>query len=528
MYGIPITPLGHLAHAVVPLLLLAVLVRRFGRSGGPNEPWCARIDLSMALGLALMNTLLSAAWMTRYFLFRYALTASDFGQYCESLGAFRSGNLELWAKQRSLVAGALPGVLAETLGVVDALLVGAVLSHVAMGIGIFLWARAVHSRLAGAAAVLLASAVAPLVHLTRTVTFYPETVAGCVLSAAAAVMALRFRTLGAVAFSGVVTSLVLLLDVRGLLWALPAAGLTAFASLLLHTPLRKLAGLGLLAGALALSSHVGKLTTWEITPSLEQQTSFYVDEALRRYQPNNPNAGLSTDEELASSRFVWGRTRVAEIPQTLAFLWELRQRLPEGIEDQPETAYGRRTHVTPWVLPAALGLLLGVWGARRRPWLALGFIGTVVPFAVAIQGTAQMVGHSRYIANGITMVPVLLGLGFAVVAKGALERDEASTTGGWLSRAEWMSLGGILICVLGMVPTWLSPVATWRAPVSADIEPSNSLWHAANSSQLPLDVAPACVDTLREDFVQGRPVGSELLGWKVDESPTHNPTLEGE
>ena len=93
---------------------------------------------------------------------------------------------------------------------------------------------------------------------------------------------------------------------------------------------------------------LGERTSWELTPSLEQQTSFYVDEALRRFQPNNPNAGISTQEEVASSRYVWGRTDVSEIPDTLQFLWTLRQGMPEGIEDQPETAYGRRTHMVPW------------------------------------------------------------------------------------------------------------------------------------------------------------------------------------
>ena len=528
MYGIPITPLGHLAHAVFPLLVIAVLLGRFARLGSPSEPWRTRTDLGLGLGAAILGTLFSSAWMTRYFLFRFSLTASDFGQYCESLGAFRSGALEEWAKQRSLVAGTLPGLLADSFGVVDALFIGALVSHVVMGFGIYLWARAAHSRLAGLVAVMLAASVAPLVHLSRTVTFYPETVAGCVLSAAAATLALRLRTLPAVLFSAAVASFVLLLDVRGLLWALPAVGLSAFAAVLLPGWWRRVVGMLLIAGCLAGSYQVGERTSWELTPSLEQQTSFYVDEALRRFQPNNPNAGISTQEEVASSRYVWGRTDLTELPDTLHFLWSLRQGMPEGIEDQPETAYGRRTHVTPWVLPAGFSLLIALWGARRRPWLALGFLGSLVPFAVALQGTSNMVGHSRYVANGITMIPVLLGLGFAVCAKGALGSKDEVTDGLRLRRAEWVGLGLVLVIVLGMVPTWLSPVANWRAPVSADIEPSNSLWHAANSTNLPVDVAPACAAALREDFAAGLPVGSKLLEWTVQESPTHDPTLEGE
>ena len=68
-----------------------------------------------------------------------------------------------------------------------------------------------------------------------------------------------------------------------------------------------------------------------------------------------------------------------------------------------------------------------------------------------------------------------------------------------------------------MVPAWLSPVANWQAPVSADIEPSNSLWRA-DSTALPVDVAPACATALREDFASGLPVRSKLLDWTVEES----------
>ena len=102
------------------------------------------------------------------------------------------------------------------------------------------------------------------------------------------------------------------------------------------------------------------------------------------------------------------------------------------------------------------------------------------------------------------------------------EREPAVRRGGWIV------LGILLVIVLGMVPTWLSPVANWRSPVSADIEPSNSVWHAANSDPLPLDVSAECAETLRQDFQDGLPVGSRLLDWEVDKSPTHNPTLEGE
>jgi hypothetical protein len=528
MYGIPITPLGHLAHAVLPLLFIAVLVAVFGRRSDPSAPWETPVDLGLALGCGVGATALSSGWMSRYFLFRYPLTASDFGQYCESVGALRDGSLSGWVKQRSVVAGWLPSMLADALGVVDALFVGALISHVLMGVGIFLWARAAHSRLAGVCAVLLTLTVAPLVHLSRMVTFYPETVAGCVMAAAGSMLALRYRNLPAVFFSALTIGFVLLLDVRGLLWALPMLGLTGLATLLVRGLWRKLVAAGVLGVSLFVSYQVGGVTNWEETPSLERQTAYYVDEAIRRYKHPEIAAGLNTEQQVADSRYVWGWTPPADIPRTLRSLWRLKAALPEGIADQPETAYGRRTHVVPWVLPAGIGLLVALWGARRRRWLALGFLGTLTPFVVALQGTAQMVGHSRYIANGVTMVPVLLGLGFAVVAQGALSEQDSPDRRPAISRSEMGGLVAILVFVLGLVPCWISPVATWRAPVSADIEPTNSLWHAAHSAQLPLDISPRCVAALQRDFADGMPVGSRFLRWEVEKSPTHTPTLEGE
>ena len=91
-----------------------------------------------------------------------------------------------------------------------------------------------------------------------------------------------------------------------------------------------------------------------------------------------------------------------------------------------------------------------------------------------------------------------------------------------------MGVLAVVGLLLGMVPNWLSPVANWRAPVAADIEPANSLWHAAHSDPLPVDVSGACAETLREDYASGLPVGSALMGWEVKEQLTHNPTLEGE
>ena len=65
MYGLPITPLGHLAHVLFPLPVLAVLLWFFGRRTDPSAPWSTRIDLGLALLCGTSVMLLNAFWIDR-------------------------------------------------------------------------------------------------------------------------------------------------------------------------------------------------------------------------------------------------------------------------------------------------------------------------------------------------------------------------------------------------------------------------------------------------------------------------------
>ena len=131
-------------------------------------------------------------------------------------------------------------------------------------------------------------------------------------------------------------------------------------------------------------------------------------------------------------------------------------------------------------------------------------------------------------ANGITMLPVLLGIGFAAVFLGPLQSSDHTGRHRLFSKSDWAAIASVIFIVLGAIPSWLSPVATWRAQVSSDIEPANSLWYSDNTTNLPLDVSPRCVYFLRRDLRDGMIAGSSLLGWKVADAPTHAPTLEGQ
>jgi len=515
MYGQPIVGLGHLFHALVPLLLLGLLVRLTRRGTDPSAPWSTPVDFGLALASGVTATALSGAWLVDYHLLEFPLSASDFGQYCESVAAFRSGDLDGWAIQRSLVPGALPGWMSGPLGIIDGLLLSALLSHALMGAGLYLWGRAAHGRLAGAVAALLGCAVGPLVMLTRTVTFYPEACAAYVLSAAAATLALRYRNLPAVTASAVTCALVFNVDVRGLLWALPALGLTLAAALAVRGWWRKAVALLLIGAFLAGSYRVGGATTWARSPTLEQQTTFYVDEAIRRFSTDGDTPS-DLNQRVFEDPYLWGRSPPQAIPHTLGQLLDIQRRLPEGLADHPETRTIRGQQIEPWLLPAGVALVLAVWGLRRRPLLAAGLLGSLAPFAVALHGTATVHAHVRYMGNGMAIVPLLLALGVAVVAQGSLGAEDRPRGERWWSWTDGALLGALLLLLLGIVPSWLSPVATWRMPSGAEREPHASLEAALHRSSRAPGLSAPCLKALRQDVRDGLPPGSRLLDWRID------------
>jgi len=512
MHSIPITPLGHLAHAIWPLVVVGLLLRFVPGRGDASAAWDTRKDLGLAALFGVFCAGISAFWMARYFIINAPVTASDFSQYCESIGAFRDEDMVGWNKQRSVVAGWLPSVLSSSMGVIDGLLVAGLASCAAMGSGIFLWARALHGRLAGMCAALLACAAAPLVQLTRTASFYPEAVAAYVLSGTGAVLALRYRTLPALLAAGAGVGLVLLVDVRGLIWALPALGLGLLAALCMKTWLRRVLGLIVLLAPIAASHPVGEYAYFDKTPSLEQQAVFYVDEAMRRI---GADTGTPIGDRAYPSRFIWGRTPLSDLPITIQTMLKLNQGVPDEVGEHRETIHTRRMHVLPWVPPALLCLLIAMWGARRRPLVMLALLGASVPFVVALRSAATLVSHPRYVANGMAIIPIVLGVGVAVLAQGGLRRVDSSPSEG---RFPWGVLGGVgamLLMVLGVVPNWLSPTAVWRSPIGADTEPRHSIEVAQAEAPAALDVSELCVSTLRADYEAGHPPGSWLYGWSV-------------
>jgi hypothetical protein len=453
-------------------------LRALSRPG--DEPWRTGPDLLLIAVAGLGAGLLHTLWLAEFVLLAGKLSASpDFLEYCTSTDAVASGDDAGFSRNRSRAAALLPGLLARRFGIEDGLLLGATVSSCVISAGVALWARAAHSRLAGVAAALLVGAVGPLAVLGRTLTFYPEVLAGLVLSSATGLAAWRWRTVGACLAAGCGAGLALLLDQRGLIWALPTVGLGLAAALWGPGRRPRLGGqlrrLGALVLPLWLSFHLGTWAYPEGARSLEAHAN-----PLRELQDRGflgPEADL---RPRLPTRFVWGRTDPRGIPASLATVAGLQALVPPEVAASDEAQEGRRWWVRPWEPVLAGAVFIVVLGLRRRPLLALAFAGLALPYALSLESAVDLKrAKPRFLANGMLHWPPLLGVGLAVLAQGGLPRRRAPAR---RPRALPLLAGAVvvLLLVLGAIPSWLSPVAEWRVGLRRN---DRALWRVREAGR---------------------------------------------
>lgn len=446
-------------------LLLPPTIGRLARqrsTGRTAADGLTGLDALLAAGLGLGVALVCTVWLAPFTVpGTRALGSPDFGEYCWHVGLYLTDALHEWGQNRSRLAGLPAGLFAQQLGIIDGLLASAVTSLAVLVGGVYLWCRALHGRAAGVVGALLVGAVGPLAVLGRTLTFYPTVTAGLTLACAGAACALRWRTAGTIALAGLGAGLALLIDARGLLWALPAVGIGALAVVV--GPPGRWRGLPIRAVALVLPLVVSyQLGSWAYSPqarTLEGHVAIY-DELAERGVPLPPR----TPPRNADRQYVWGHSDLRHVPDTLAYLAEQGAYVPEWYAQLPEVRAGWQRSGAPWVPPLAGALVVIAWGLRRRPLLLFAVVGTTLPFLVSMQGAVVMkTSNLRFVGSAMVFVPVLLGVAAGVVADGSLARRRRRDAPG--RRLPLFVLGALtLAAVLGVPPTWLSPAAAWRVP----------------------------------------------------------------
>jgi len=506
----------------LPLLLVLPLLLRFIPWKRPPDAdrWRTLPELGLGLVCGLVFLALSTLWMADFHLQNYPILTSDFSEYCASVDAVRDGRWMEYSNNRSRLAGLPSGVLARSLGIIDGLAFSALISTALVGAGLYFWGRALHSRVAGVIVVLLALTVGPVALIPRTISYYPVITAACLWSVAGPALALRYRTLPAVLVGAIGTGLVLLVDVRGLIWALPALGLTGLAACApwdwrrpkawLWVPLR----IGAVLGLLVYSNIWGSVAFAPGAVSLEDQLwGFQMDRTF--------NLNLDYHPDQLPTRYLWGHTDPLQIPETLAGMAELAAAMPEIVRQTPVTVADRVAHIEPWRAPILGALAVVIAALIRRPWQLIALSG-MLPMAVSLKNASDYLVYPRYLQAPMLAFALLMGVALTALILDPAPRlpraaprapgpdeDGPYRWRTWARPAAAVLLA--LLLTLGAIPSYLSPLASWRTTIGAGYD----LPHLSS-----LVIAPEvvegwdemiCLELLRLDHIEGgHPVGSRL------------------
>ena len=502
---------------------------RFARQRRWFRPWPDRLswhDALLAVALGIGVAVLAGGWLAPFSVpASRALGSPDFGEYCALIDLYLEGRLHEWGINRSRAAGAIAGLTVPYLGIFDALLFSAMCSLALIVAGTYIWARALHSRSAGVAAAVLVGAVGPLAAMGRTLTFYPVITAGLTLACAGAAAAARWRTPFALLLAGLGSGIALLVDARGLIWAVPCVGIAALAALMgpARPGVPRWRGLGWRSLALALplvwSFQLGKWAYPPLARTLEGHVGIYQE--LRERGVTLPPWEHPTGRD---SQYRWGRSDPRHIPWTLLFVADQGRWVPDWYRELPQVKEGWQRTGAPWLAPFLAATIAALVGLRRRPWLALVMVGTTLPFMVSLNGAVVMkYGHLRFVASALPFLPVVLGVGMGVIAEGSLPKrsrfrgDEPPTRPVALAL-----LTAILVaCVAGAIPTFLSPEAPWRMIWhNGEAAFATALKARDGTSTSASPTISSCADGLRKVEGDGTWVGqlpgggSEVTPWR--------------
>lgn len=488
---------------LLTLLLLPLLVRKL--PDHPSDPqWCWWRECGLALLVGGAMAVLCSVVLANEYMPSGNHTTSDFAEYCSAVITRASGELSAYSQNRSLLAALPSALLLPHLGLIDAMTLPGGIAVGAMASGLYWWGRAIHGRLAGLVSAMAVGAFIPLTMMSRFLSFYPEITAVFVLAAGLSAVAVRVRTPLALAIGSLSSALCLLVDLRGLLFAIPFFGLLMGSAVM--GPRRQWPS-RLLIPVTAIG------LAWWLAPTayipnhhapLERQVSIHqrlVDRSL-----DVPPELLA----LPQTQYVWGESPIHQIPSSI---WNLQQQMalaPISLQDSDETRSNYSRFLAPWHVP--LGILgglggLGLLSRRRHAWRVIAALVTCAPFVASLRGavsTQQAV--LRFVSSGEPWMALALGVGFASLVQGAPRQGQTPRT----SMRTWCAAALFVVMLLGWVPSFVSHRAAWRQELPRGDHTPLRLLDVTRQGR---HGQPArCAQQLHDEQAAGRAIEGRLYG----------------
>ncbi len=472
---------------------------------------CAVRSLPLGIALEPLIAATFGVWMLAFVVASqrvtgFAVSTSDFQDYCFAVMSFGSGRWDLWPAQRSVLAGALPGFLAQDQGILPALTNAALISTFGWIVAVFLWTRAIGGRRAAWLGVAWLPCFGSLVILTRTVSFYPEVVFFHVLAAALVAGALARGTAGWLVAAPIA------------LYFLPLADLRSVLFLLVLLPVAVVAGglgkVGVWGRVAAASAPIAAVVAaWRFGAWSYPASAASLQAAVYRYALDASRlAGVAWNppEGEGGAAFRWAHGSPASLVEAIRYLRAVEASRPAALSARTLLQPGSHEVLVmaPWL---GLAALVAAVVLRRRPRSLAALVLTGAPFLVVLRSNMMTLPHPRQLAMGSALFPVVLGVACAgvlfLLERGRLRlapRRPWLAWRGWPAVLTGLAVIGVSLVLAGYPATALGPTQQWRGVMIADDEPRASL--AIIKGEAAFDRGRMCVVALTEDAKKGHPL----------------------
>ncbi len=349
--------------------------------------------------------------------------------------------------KRSRLATALPGALHRYFSIIDSLALGAIISTFVSFLCVYGWGKMIGGVRTGLGAIFVLSLLSPFVLLPRFLNFYPEIVAMTLFAAFSTACFFRYRNGWATFLAGIGVAGVLLIDLRGVVWAGAYSGGIILGILFFRISIVQKIHL---LGCFLLPLYLSWFGAWWSYPSYATSLEKQIDvrPLFVGFDEQNP---LLQPPWRIDSHFVWGRTKIEGIWETIQFLWEQRQiPVPEKFLEWQNNKGEQIGYNLFWSNLFWIGLIPTLFVKRVNK---LGLLVSIFPFFFMFRSLNMVEAHLRFYLHALPAVVIPLGIIMA------LWRKKRFLPG-------WFVLTGFALFHFWLfqsrAATPLSPKADWR------------------------------------------------------------------